>query len=228
MLQALADLQAAARMAPPHTVAALAGVSPVAGAEGVLNTLITEAGCRLDSPDALSLHPALTLAATLPDDDFDSFLLATVILVADRLQMGGGKDDLFWHWDAFRARYRTGPPRRRAAIFQGYLQLDRLGLVALFDKPEMHELAQKETDPVIAALTNSSDPDAGIVLAALADAGAVADAADTWERRGPDLAAARSGPMLAGFRHLYETQPSYAPFAAGNVETITKLPFDVT
>ncbi|MEL6516895.1 MAG: hypothetical protein AAFQ39_04205 [Pseudomonadota bacterium] len=219
--QAVADLQALARAASSETVTALANASPVPGAKGVLSALISQAGCRFNGPDAMALHPALTLAATLPDDDFDGFLLATAILIADRLQRGGGRDDLFWHWDAFRARYRAAPDRRRAAIFRGFEQLDAVGLVALFDKPEPRELARIRPDAVVAQLTDCSDPDAGLVLAALQDWRAVEDAAALWDRRGGGLVAARAQAMLAGFRHLYETQAQFAPQADA-----ARLPYD--
>lgn len=224
--QALADLQAAAREAPPPIVAALAAGSPVAGAEGVLTKLITEHGCRLDGPDGQSLYPALKLAATLPEDGIDSFLLATVILLADRLQQGGGGDDLFWHWDAFRTRYREAEPPVRAAIYQGYLRLDELGLIALFDKPERDDLCRHDAGDVIADLTRSNDPDASAVLAALAEAGSVGAATEVWERRGARLVSEQAHAMLSGIRHVFESSVEFAPAAKSENAIGPIIPFD--
>ncbi|MEL6642596.1 MAG: hypothetical protein AAFQ79_01565 [Pseudomonadota bacterium] len=223
--QALADLQAAARAAPPDVVTALANGSPVAGAEGVLTRLIADSGCDLSGPGGQALYPALKLAATLPENGLDSFLLATIILVANGLKNGGDGDDLFWHWDAFRSRYREAEPPVRAAIYQGFRRLDELGQIDLFDKPQPQELCRYETGAVIADLTRSTDPDASALLAALAEDGSVAAATEVWERRGSRLVAERADAMLTGMRHVFESSASFAP-AAKRGDAITVIPFD--
>jgi hypothetical protein len=95
--------------------------------------LVHEDGCRLSPGGTLPLHESLLLAATMPDDDFEAFVLATMILLADRLQGGAGTDDLFWHWDAFAEHYLTAAPPQRAAIILGFHGLVGAGLLPAAD-----------------------------------------------------------------------------------------------
>ena len=48
---------------------------------------------------------SLTTAAAMPDEDFSRFVVATAILLLDRIQDGGGTDDLYWNFEAFREHF---------------------------------------------------------------------------------------------------------------------------
>ncbi len=156
-LQTILDLRQVAASASPmtrHRIAA--GVSPAQcnpdHARAHVDTLIFEERCRISSPETAELHPAILLIATLPDDDFDAFLASTAILVADRLQGGRGKDDLYWHWDAFHGHYGMAPAPIRAAILQGYRAMMKLGLMQHDQAPEDHLACSARPADVMNAL----------------------------------------------------------------------------
>ena len=147
-LQATHDLRCVARSAGPETLFRLAEGANTATKHEDLERLIQTDGCRITDAATHALLPSLTLAATLPDDDFSAFQVATSVLLADRLQEGLGTDDLFWHWDAFQEHYLSADPHVRAAILQGYLHAHHLGLVVLMDPPEISTLTT-DTLPAI-------------------------------------------------------------------------------
>jgi hypothetical protein len=89
-------------------------------AQQAIVALVHDDACRLTPEATLPLHETLLLAASMPDDDFEAFIVATMILLADRLQGGAGPDDLFWHWDAFAEHYLTAAPVPRAALILGF------------------------------------------------------------------------------------------------------------
>lgn len=133
-LQAAHDLVHLAQRASTGAVERLASGVPSAemAADVVKSTLIDlieNSGCRFVSDAHLRLHETLLLAATLPDDDFGSFELATIILLADRLRGGRGPDDLYWHWDAFCDHYLLCSGVSRAAIIHGFLEADSAGVI---------------------------------------------------------------------------------------------------
>lgn len=84
--------------------------------------------------DCAALHAELMMVASMPDQDHPSFMTATIVLLADRLQSGAGEDDLFWNWDAFQDRYREAPSPVRAALMNGFRCAHGLKRVKL-DKP---------------------------------------------------------------------------------------------
>jgi hypothetical protein len=133
-LQASQDLAHLARLAPRSALQRIAAGVPTAdmaqeAAQRAIVALVHEDGCRLSPGRTLALHETLLLAATLPDEDFEAFVLATTILLADRLQGGPGPDDLFWHWDAFAEHYLTAAPVERAALLLGFHGLAEAGLL---------------------------------------------------------------------------------------------------
>ena len=137
-LQASHDLAHLARMAPHSALQRIAAsVPPTDMAQGLaqqaLEVLVYEDGCRLTQDRTLPLHETLLLSASLPDEDFEAFVLATMILLADRLQGGAGPDDLFWHWDAFAEHYLTAAPAHRAALVLGFRGLAEAGLLPAAD-----------------------------------------------------------------------------------------------
>lgn len=133
-LQASHDLVHLAKEAPSATLRRIAAGVPTADmaqddARRALFALVHEDRCRLVAGRTLALHETLLLAATLPDEDFEAFALATMILLADRLQGGAGPDDLYWHWDALAEHYLTAAPVERAAIVRGFHGLVEAGLL---------------------------------------------------------------------------------------------------
>lgn len=131
-LQAAHDLVDLARKARSDTVLRLAKGVPsaelsAAEATHYLSAMILETHGRILADGQLKLHETLLLAATLPDDDYATFELASLLLLADRLQHGRGPDDLYWHWDAFAAHYQLAPPPVRAALINGFIECERMG-----------------------------------------------------------------------------------------------------
>ena len=260
-----------------------AGVSPSAlstlRSPVVVDQLFDVDGCRLGSGETPALHKALLLTATLPGEDFEAFLTATAILLADRLQNGAGDDDLYWHWDAFQESYADAPDTVRAAIAQGYLASEADGRVVLGEHrydmnpvtrrpevllPALYTLAAVASDEDLYALA-SADPRteqltvftalkqvidlqdgiltsdqfeipgralrhasdqtgfAGLVPAtalllmnAFQDHDLVPVLERTWTLHHSaiqSLPKRMARPLLAGFRHLYETHADWSPFA---------------
>lgn len=74
----------------------------------------------MTAADAAKLHGELMMVASMPDQDHPAFMVATIVLLADRLQHGAGEDDLFWNWDAFQDRYHEAPSPVRAALMNGF------------------------------------------------------------------------------------------------------------
>ncbi|AZQ66956.1 hypothetical protein EF888_07290 [Silicimonas algicola] len=108
--QALRDLDEATRI---HRDAVLR--LGTTGAEREDIAAIVEDGGRILLPDRQRAYHQLLLSAALPEDDFPAFIAATAILLTDRISEGGGTDDLYWNWEAFRdqgslaARLKAGP-----------------------------------------------------------------------------------------------------------------------
>jgi hypothetical protein len=164
-LQAIHDLVALARRMPEATLLRLAAGTPAsvmspAEAREALVTLVHRDACRFSAGRTAPLHETLLLAASLPDDDFDAFVTATAILLADRLQEGPGPDDLAWHWDAFADHYALADPPQRAALLQGFHAMVETGQLPpdLVDVPavsgvdrdlvlsDLREIAQAATE----------------------------------------------------------------------------------
>ncbi len=156
-----------------HRIAA--GVSPAQSnperTRELVETLIFEERCRFSSPETMELHPAVLLIATLPDDDFGAFLAATAILLADRLQKGLGKDDLYWHWDAFHGHYGMAPAAVRAAIFQGYAALMEQKLLIHDERPKPHLCLSEKPAEIVAGLRSVLSEASDATLAEIAALG---------------------------------------------------------
>lgn len=218
MLQAIRDLRGVAEGASRATVGRIAAVIPPAGdqrrAEEALRGLIRRGRARITTDAEMALHPHLLLAATLPDDDVDAFVCATAVLLADRLQRGRGDDDLYWHWDAFRPHYRLLEAPVRAALFQGYAQAHRAGLVTLDALPGPADLVTRAPMDVRTLLEGAGEGEAAAILrAALAPGGDDAPAARLWERQGTRLRLdPAAAPVLSAIRHLYERGAGWQPF----------------
>ena len=134
---------------------------------------------------------AVLLAAALPDEDFRGFTVATALLLLDRLQNGGGRDDLYWNWDAFADHYRLAPDPQRAALMNGFRALIVSRGLYLSNPPTAGDcLTEREFDP---DLTLSAE-----------------EAGRMWAER-----ASRSEPLTGRerrlFRHLVERDEGIAP-----------------
>ena len=219
MLQTIRDLRHVAESASLATLARIAAVIPPAteqrAPEETLRALIRRGRGRIVSDEEAALHPHLLLSATLPDDDVDAFTCATAVLLADRLQRGRGEDDLYWHWDAFRPHYRLIEAPARAAIFQGFAQAHRAGLVQLDVMPGPADLVTRAPMDVRTVLAGTSDGQALEALrTAMAPGGDDAPAARVWEQQGARLRLdPAAGPLLVGMRHLYERSFRWQPFS---------------
>lgn len=188
-----------------------------------LRHVIDVDGCRLTKPMAEAVHSTLLLAATLPDDDYDAFRASTAFLIADRLQNGAGDDDLFWHWDAFQAHYRTLPGQDRAAVLQGYRQLQDDGRIALYDPPEGDWVAtettatvRRELEPIAHdEVSNPASQLAGLVLDALDGGDALTASALAWTNEAQVILALERhfrSPLIRGLRHIYESRSDWLAY----------------
>lgn len=186
------------------------------GAERDVIAHITASGCRIDTEDHRDVYSSILLAAAMPDDDFASFIGATALLLADRLQNAGGADDLYWNWDAFREHYRLADPPVRAALMNGFRLAADIGRVSLAHPPEDADCLTFQHGDVIATLQSVGLGD--LCTAVRTDA--------TPEAGGRLWHQARAGTLswhaLAGFRYLYERPGSMAP---SNPETAPLIPW---
>ena len=153
---------------------------------------------------------------------------------------GAGQDDLFWHWDAFQAHYRTLADTDRAAVLQGFRQLQADGRIALFDPPEGDWITTQSTADVLArldALPPSDPGDLGnraaeVCTAALQGGSGVAASAVFWAQNNEpilSLPAPQGDPILAALRHIYEKHDTWDPFPGrvfelDAVDLVTALP----
>jgi hypothetical protein len=119
--QAVSDLSHQITTASPQVLARIARHGRSTGSADLLRHA---AGAGVfEMPRDEDMIAAVLLAAALPDEDFRGFTVATALLLLDRLQNGGGKDDLYWNWDAFADHYRLAPDVVRAALMNGFRAL---------------------------------------------------------------------------------------------------------
>ena len=186
------------------------------GAERDLISQITANGCRIDNDGNRDLLPIFLMAAALPDEDFESFIGATALLLADRLQANVGMDELAWGWAAFRDHYRLADPPVRAAVMNGFRLLASRGLVTLEMPPETRDCLTFAKGDVVTTLQVARMRDLG---AAVGDNASPEEAGILWQNaQSGDL----SWQMLVGFRYLYERPDSMAPASA---DTATLIPW---
>jgi hypothetical protein len=148
--QATGDLLAYARSVPDATKSRLAAGFPSGGGAGSLTALLGRDG-RFQMPEEEAIHSAVQLAASLPDDDFPVFTLATALILADAL-LRSEADDQFWSWEAFHDQYALADAPVRAALVNGFRALSAARTVR-FDPPIDPALAfSHDRDDVLAAL----------------------------------------------------------------------------
>lgn len=209
--QTVADLIAVARAAPEGVFGRMAELVPTGATAQAFVDLAGAQGGRLPPDQAERLHPNLLLAATLPSEDFEGFVVASALLLADRLQSGAGTDDLFHHWDTLEERYRETSAPVRAALLRGFALCHALGQVALEGPPAGTDLV---TEPRAAALA---------ALAALATSMTEAELENVARAdRGKDIEQHR-GSLLDRLRAL-PNRPPDPWFAAEVVELSSHIP----
>ena len=198
--QAISDLISVVRS--HRSAMARLGVTPEER-DGIARVIAS--GCLIRGLHQDRIASQLLLIAALPDDDFPAFITATAILVANRLSGGYGDDNLYWNWDAFQEHYRLADAPVRAALMNGFLAMDKVGLVTLDGGPsEADCLTRQETD-VLASLPKGDS--LGLASAIASDLPEV-DAGRLWRKAsGSELPST----MQAGFRYLYERPRSIEP-----------------
>ena len=152
---------------------------------------------------------ALLMASALPEDDFDSFVAATVLLLVERLSVGGRRDEGFWNWRRLAPHYRLAAPDLRAAIMCGFREARRAGLVALPDGPEPGDCLTLPHDAVLELLGQNrvACPIAAAVETAIRSEADAVESGRLWLGSQATVARLPDSPRraaLAGFRLLYE------------------------
>lgn len=175
------------------------------GAEKEAIRTIVDAGCKITLPDQIRAYSQLLLSAAMPEEDFPAFIAATAILLIDRLTDGGGTDDLFWNWDAFRDHYRLADPPVRASLMNGFRMAQDLGRVTLRDGPQDLDCQTRRLEDVLAILEGSGLDELAFDIRREVSA---EDAGLRWSNSNP---AELSWQALSGFRYLYERPSSMAP-----------------
>lgn len=147
-------------------------------------------------------YTSILLAAALPDEDFNAFILSTAILLADRLQSGGGDEDLYWNFDAFHDHYLLADAPVRAALMNGFRVAHETGKANLSHVPNEEScLTRSEKDVVQILRSEKSDNLVGM----LATIPTPAQAGSLWfQAADTDLNFAE----LVAYRFLYERDGS--------------------
>ena len=206
-LQSVADLRALARRGGPATLGRIAALIPGLPPPGVLAAAVDEG--RL-SGRAAEFHDALALAATLPGQDRDAFVAATALLLADRLQDGAGRDDLYWHHDAHAEAYRGLDAPDRAAIFTAFALLHRAGRLTLPAPPPPRDCATRAETAVRAALAAAGGLAPARMLAEALETGQLEEVEALWRAAAQKLT--RHAALRDAVRHLHQTRPSFDPY----------------
>ena len=150
-------------------------------------------------------YVALQLTAAMPDDDFNGFIAATAILLADRLQAGRGEEDLYWNFEAFYDHYQLADAPVRAAVMNGFRQAHQSGMSALPREPLMQNCLTRQKEDVLTIL--SAEGLHWLEDAVHSDVDAEA-AGRLWLK---EMKPALTFPVRVGFRYLYERPVSLSP-----------------
>ncbi|MEM6384690.1 MAG: hypothetical protein AAF718_00500 [Pseudomonadota bacterium] len=157
-------------------------------------------------PDEKSrFYSSILLAAAMPDEDFNSFVVATSILLTDRLQDGGGEENLYWNYEAFSDHYLLADAPVRAALMNAFRIAYRTGTCSLPEEPSAHTCLTRSKQDALVILGSERAED---LIAAVESNPSEADAGAMWNALAPKQVtlAAR-----VGFRYLYERPSSLAP-----------------
>ncbi len=186
------------------------------GATGVDRTellSIAKSGCVIVDPGSRT-YSSILLAAAMPDEDFNQFVVATAILLADRLQSGAGEDDLYWNYDAFKDHFALADPPIRAALMNGFRLGHQLGFLNLPDMPLPESCLTWQKPDVLQMLKSDGDR----LLAEMVENEAAAKTV------GAGWTAAVNRPLnlssKIAYRYLYERPLSLAPDRPSDVPLI--------
>lgn len=237
--QAVQDLRILAARSPAEQRARLVARIPnmrVTSEEALTALAALAEGHDAPIDQSADIMTALQLAATQPQDDFPTFLLATYLVLdcvlAGRLPVR----DISDHWSTFRGHYRAAAAVERAAIAQA---IRRISL--LQDKPiSMPETTADRTTAATASLkpqleahltrrlkpAKDTEPEAvaAVLLEAFSDPSSVRDVAALWAENGEAFLISMPDPVLAGFRHVYETWDGFSPDGAAQIPLLDPPP----
>ena len=210
--QALHDLQHVVASAPAKAVkrlseGSLAGATT--GSEHPVVQFLSDGTLRFKLPDDDDIYSTLLLAAVLPDHDFGAFVLATASLLADRLQQGDGRDDLFWNWDAFNQHYRLADPTDRAALLNAFRHADTIQSVKLGTVWSGADCTTQNASAVLEALYHADDPIADHLSTAIERGANIPGLTAHWQQFGHQTCRDAKSAILGGFRWLYEYDETF-------------------
>lgn len=175
------------------------------GAERDAIGKILDRGCRIVATDDARAYSEIRLAAAMPEEHFNGFVVSTALLLADRLQQGCGGDDLYWNWDAFRDHYMLADPPARAALMNGFRLGDILGRLSLGDAPTEQACLTLGRGDVLSSLQRVGATELARALERGISSG---EAGEIWAR-------SANGHLewheIAVFRYLYERPESMSP-----------------
>jgi hypothetical protein len=171
------------------------------------------------------VHGALLMASALPEDDFEPFIAATVLLLIERLSAGSGKDDGFWSWRRLAPHYRLAAPPQRAAIMCGFREAGRLGRIALPGGPDPEDCLTATRAAVLDDLGRNrvEHPLLSPIETAVRDEVDARRAGELWAGVCRGTARLADGPRRAaeaGVRYLYERPLSMEPPDGADVPVI--------
>jgi hypothetical protein len=166
------------------------------------------------------VHGMVLMASALPEDDFEPFLAATVLLLLEQLSVENGTDDGFWNWRRLSPHYRLAAPGTRAAIMCAFREAQRLGRMSQRGRPTAEDCLTAPRDEVLAALgsASSADPLLAMVGQAVSEEIGQREAGDLWATLYRDVARlpeTSRHAAEAGFRYLYERPRSMEPADSG-------------
>jgi len=206
--QTVADLRFVATTAHPAVLTRIA--SGVSGLDPqIASRHVASGATTFQVPEHDDLISVLLLAAALPDDDFPAFIVSTAMLLLDRLQKGGLRDDLYWNWDAFADHYRLADDAERAAIMGGFRCLMRVRDLYLSHPPTD---ADCMTWPEFLPMNGSTTAE---------------EAGRLWTQRSRDFAPLKPEERRM-FRHLAERAEGMAPPDPNTCPTVPPMPITRT
>ncbi|MEM7719492.1 MAG: hypothetical protein AAF222_09820 [Pseudomonadota bacterium] len=178
----------------------------VSGAESASIEAILDQGGQI--PEARrKVYSSILFAAAMPDDDFNSFVAATALLLADRLQGGAGNDNLYWNFDAFRDHFLIADAPVRAALMNGFRALHMTGQVSLPGPIDPATCFTRQEEDVYLILKSEQAESLSDILLAHPDAN---EAGALWEAQ---MGQSSRIAIRASFRYLFERPESIAPQA---------------
>ncbi len=191
--------------------AALERISSSDTSSRALGAFLASGRWQFRLPDQQSAYSDILLAAALPEEDFSGFILATCVLLLDRLLEGEGHDNLYWNWDAFQDHYRLADAPARAALMNGFKIAEERAVIAIRNSPSDDDCMTNSLEEVMRDAQD--DPD---LLSVLRQEVSENEAGEVWAA-GTEQASVL---FLKVSRYLYERPMSMSPEPAELVPTI--------